>query len=147
MHSAVEKIDICNTHISFCNFPCGPHPDSEETLCKRRSAMSHKVQLDDCWSRPVGTKFIFGGGAETECKRSEQKQGSGGLLPGKFFITMPFRSLENAPFLENLPLTEAKDRLWLLQPFSLTKSTNFSKLFSDGPVGVLAFQALKTRLC
>ena len=32
-----------------------------------------------------------------------------GLAPGKFFMTMPFRSLENAPFLENVPLTEAKD--------------------------------------
>ena len=32
-----------------------------------------------------------------------------GLAPGKFFMTMPLRSLENAPFLENVPLTEAKD--------------------------------------
>ena len=33
-----------------------------------------------------------------------------GLAPGKiFFMTMPSRSLENAPFLENVPLTEAKD--------------------------------------
>ena len=37
------------------------------------------------------------------------RTGSGGLPPGKFFMTTPFRSLENAPFLENVPLTEAKD--------------------------------------
>ena len=35
--------------------------------------------------------------------------GSGGLPPGKLFKTTPFRSLENALFLENLSLTEAKD--------------------------------------
>ena len=40
-------------------------------------------------------------------ERSEQKWGSGGLPLGKFF--MPFRSLENAPTLENVLLTEAKD--------------------------------------
>ena len=49
------------------------------------------------------------GGAERRCERSEQKWGSGGLPPGKFLMTTPFRSLENAPFLENVPLTEAKD--------------------------------------
>ena len=32
-----------------------------------------------------------------------------GLAPGKFFKTTPFRSLENAPLLENVLLTEAKD--------------------------------------
>ena len=32
-----------------------------------------------------------------------------GLPPGKFPMNTPFRSLENAPFLENVPLTEAKD--------------------------------------
>ena len=32
-----------------------------------------------------------------------------GLAPGKIFMTTPFRSLENAPFLENVLLTEAKD--------------------------------------
>ena len=35
---------------------------------------------------------------------------NGGL--GKFFMTTPFRSLENAPFLEILPLKEAKDHDW-----------------------------------
>ena len=40
------------------------------------------------------------GGAETRCERSEKKWGSGGLPPEKFFMTKPFRSLENAPFLE-----------------------------------------------
>ena len=28
---------------------------------------------------------------------------------GKFFMTTPFRSLENAPFLENVPSRGAKD--------------------------------------
>ena len=50
------------------------------------------------------------GGADTGSERSEQKLGSGGLPPGKSFLTTPFRSLENAPFLENLPLKEAQDR-------------------------------------
>ena len=52
-------------------------------------------------------KFILG--AETRSERSEEKWGSGGLPPGKFFMTTPFRSLENAPLLENVLLTEAKD--------------------------------------
>ena len=51
-------------------------------------------------------KFILG--AETRSERSEEKWGSGDLPPGKFFMTTPFRSLENAPFLENVLLTEAK---------------------------------------
>ena len=33
----------------------------------------------------------------------------GGPGACKFFMTTAFRSLENAPFLENVPLTEAKD--------------------------------------
>ena len=49
------------------------------------------------------------GGAETRRERSEQKRGSGGLGPEKFFMTAPFRSLENAPVLENVLLTKAKD--------------------------------------
>ena len=49
------------------------------------------------------------GGAERSSERSEEKWGSGGLPPGKFFMTTPLRSLENAPFLENVLLTEAKD--------------------------------------
>ena len=40
----------------------------------------------------------------------ETKKGVRGP-PGKFFMTTPFRSLENALFLENLPLTEAKDHV------------------------------------
>ena len=31
------------------------------------------------------------------------------MPPGKSFMAMLFRSLENAPFLEKVPLTEAKD--------------------------------------
>ena len=61
-----------------------------------------------CKHRPVGTKLILGG-AETKCEQSEQKSGSRGLPPGKIFMTTPFRWLENAPFLENVPLMEAKD--------------------------------------
>ena len=37
------------------------------------------------------------------------KGGSGGLPPKKFFMTTPFRSLDNALFLETVLLTEAKD--------------------------------------
>ena len=51
----------------------------------------------------------IGGGAEMRCKRSEQERGSGGLSLGKFFTTTPFRWLENAPFFENVLLTEAKE--------------------------------------
>ena len=43
------------------------------------------------------------------CERCKQKWGSRGLPPGKNFMTTPFRSLENAPFLESVLLTEAKD--------------------------------------
>ena len=32
-----------------------------------------------------------------------------GLAPRKFFMTTPFRSLENAPFLDNLLLKDATD--------------------------------------
>ena len=49
------------------------------------------------------------GGAGTRSERGEEKWGSGGLPLGKFFMTTPFGSLENAPFLENVLLTEAKD--------------------------------------
>ena len=49
------------------------------------------------------------GGAEMRYERSEEKRGFGGLPPGKFFMTTPFRSLENAPFLENVLSTEAED--------------------------------------
>ena len=41
-------------------------------------------------------------------RAKQGKMGVRGLAPGKFFMTTPFRSLENAPFLENVPLTEAK---------------------------------------
>ena len=34
------------------------------------------------------------------------------LGPRKLFVIMPFRSLENAPFLENLPLKEANSHHW-----------------------------------
>ena len=39
----------------------------------------------------------------------EEGWGSGGLPLEQFFMTTPFRSLENAPFLENVPSREAKD--------------------------------------
>ena len=38
--------------------------------------------------------------------------GGSGACRGKIFMTTPFRLLENAPFLENLPLKEAKDPYW-----------------------------------
>ena len=51
----------------------------------------------------------IGGGAEKRSERCEQRRGSVGLPPGKFFMTTPFRSLEKAPFLQNALLTDAKD--------------------------------------
>ena len=36
-------------------------------------------------------------------------ENGGAGAPGKFFMTTPFRSLENAPFFENVPSKEAKD--------------------------------------
>ena len=42
-----------------------------------------------------------GGEAERRYERSEEEWVSRGLLHGKFFVTTPFRSLENAPLLEN----------------------------------------------
>ena len=47
-------------------------------------------------------------GALKQCVR--KNGGLGKLAPGKFFMIMPFRSLENAPFLENVPLREAQDQ-------------------------------------
>ena len=43
---------------------------------------------------------------------------------GKFFMATPFRSLENAPFLENVPSREAKDS----QPMELGVCSNFEIL-------------------
>ena len=37
------------------------------------------------------------------------KRGSRACPKGNIFMTAPFRSLEKVPFLENVPLTEAKD--------------------------------------
>ena len=48
-------------------------------------------------------------GGRSEMRPKRAKTGVRGLAPGKFFMTTPFRSLENAAFLENVPLTEAKD--------------------------------------
>ena len=48
------------------------------------------------------------GGAEMRRERGEEKWGSGGLPLGTFFMITPLRLLENAPFLENVLLTEAK---------------------------------------
>ena len=46
--------------------------------------------------RPVGTNFILGG-----LKRdASEARKNGGPVREKFFMTTPFRSLENAPFLE-----------------------------------------------
>ena len=53
-------------------------------------------------------KLIFGGGLKRGASEAT-KMGVRGLAPGKFFMTTPFKSLENAPFLEDVPLTEAKD--------------------------------------
>ena len=49
----------------------------------------------------------IGGLKQEESEAS--KNGGPGLAPGKIFTTTPSRSLENAPFLENVLLTEAKD--------------------------------------
>ena len=43
-----------------------------------------------------------GGEAEARCTRREENWGSGGLPPGKFSVTTPFRSLQNAHILKNL---------------------------------------------
>ena len=58
--------------------------------------------------RAVGMKFIFGG-LKRGASVASIKRGSGGLPQGKFFMARPFRSFGNAPFLKNVPLTEAKD--------------------------------------
>ena len=42
-------------------------------------------------------------------RAKQGKTGVRGLVPGKFFMTSPLRSLENAPLLEIMPRTEAKD--------------------------------------
>ena len=51
---------------------------------------------------------IHVGGLERGARGFDEKEGPRGLHPGKLFMTTPFRLLENAPFLENLPLTEAE---------------------------------------
>ena len=45
----------------------------------------------------------WGGGAEARCEQNEEKQVLGGLPPGKFFMTTPFKLLENDPFLDSVP--------------------------------------------
>ena len=62
--------------------------------CARVNSVAGKHCMID---RPVGTEFILG-----ELKRgaseASKKQGSGGLAPGQFFMTSPFRSLESVHF-------------------------------------------------
>ena len=58
-------------------------------------------------SRLIRTRFIFGGAENLQTQQVEL--GSGGLAPGKSFMTIPFRLLENNPFLEDLLLKQTKD--------------------------------------
>ena len=60
-------------------------------------------------TKTVGTNFMLGGEVKQVCERSKQRWGSGGLPQGNSSTTTPFRSLENAPFFESLPLKEVKD--------------------------------------
>ena len=53
-------------------------------------------------------KFILGGGWR-EVQAKGGKNGGAGACPGKFFMSTPFRSMENSPLLENLLSTETKD--------------------------------------
>ena len=62
----------------------------------------------DASGRPVGTKFILEGGLKRGVSEAS-KHGGPGRAPGKCLMATPFRSLENASFLETVPLTEAKD--------------------------------------
>ena len=71
----------------------------EDFLSKRTTVLRVQARRNE----------IHIGEAETRSERGEQKWESGGLPPGKFFMTTPFTSLENAPFLMNVLLTEAKD--------------------------------------
>ena len=55
--------------------------------------------IENFITRPIGTKFTLGGGLKRGAREVMKKGGP------------PFRSLENTLFLENLPLTEAKDHV------------------------------------
>ena len=79
-------------------------------------------------------KFILGG-AEARCERRESNGGPGGLPPGKILMITPFRSLENAPFLENLPLSSRASR----RPFpenlkTITAVSRVDTLFLNCPI-------------
>ena len=52
-------------------------------------------------------EFILGGGLKQDAKKSKEN-GTWGLVPRKFFMTMLLRLLESAPFLENLPLKKQR---------------------------------------
>ena len=66
------------------------------------------MQFVLCYAMQARRNEIDIGGLKRGASEAS-KMGSGGLPPGKIFMTTPFRSLENASFLENVPLTEAKD--------------------------------------
>ena len=64
--------------------------------------------------------------------------GSRGLPTERSFTTTPFRSLENAPFFESLPLKEPKDyELWvsfqeILKFLSCIRSKDITFLIDSG---------------
>ena len=60
------------------------------------------------YHKPVGIELILGGGLKRGASEARKGEGPGGLPQGKFFMTTPFRSLEKAPTLENVPLSEAR---------------------------------------
>ena len=51
----------------------------------------------------------IGGRLKREASEAGKNGGPGGLPPGKSLMATSFRLSENAPFLENVLLTEAKD--------------------------------------
>ena len=59
----------------------------------------------------VEAKFVFslgGGGLKLDMSKASKNGGIKGLPVGKSFLTIPFRSRKNAPFLEYFALKEAK---------------------------------------
>ena len=73
-----------------------------------RNCFLQQQILYPLYSGPSERNSYWGGGW-SEVRAKWGMRGAGDLPPGKFSMTTRFKSLENDIFLENVPLTEAKD--------------------------------------
>ena len=95
-----------------------------------------------CIDNPLQARHneIHSKGMKRDASEARKYGGPGACPRGKFFMTTPFRSLENAPFLENLPLTEAKHHHWW---GSFQQHFEKKSLISQGYISFLSCKASK----